>query len=283
MTLNAVNALLGDADVVLAAGTMFKQEDTAGWRLTPGEKRIHIDIDPQELGRSYPADVGMEADAKAALQDILAELPDRPPADSSWMERARTAEQEFLDTWRKKGPVEMRAVEILRASTPPDALFYFDRCNLGYWAWIDFLVAGPRTFHFPMGYGGIGPALPQAIGGKIACPDKPVVSVIGDGGFQFTGMELAVAVQEKSPITVIVCNNQRYGAIAADMQTNFGHADLGCDIGGPDLQKFAAAYGMPEVRVDDLDHFGAALKKGIESNTLNLIELTVELMNPPWS
>ena len=173
-------------------------------------------------------------------------------------------------------------MDTFRAATPDDAIVYFDRCNLGYWAWIDFPVKAPRTFHFPMGYGAIGPALPQAIGGKIAAPDKPVVCVIGDGGFQFTGMELAVAVQEKTAITVVVCNNRQYVAIAANMKGNFGHANLGCNIEGPDLLKFSAAYDIPATRVTSLDDFGPALSRGIQSDSLNLIDLQVDLMDPPW-
>jgi acetolactate synthase-1/2/3 large subunit len=133
-----------------------------------------------------------------------------------------------------------------------------------------------------MGYGGLGGALPQAIGAKLACPDRTVLCVIGDGGFQFTAPELAVAVQENVALTIVVCNNGKYGAIEANMRKNFGHASLGCELVNPDFLTFASAYGVPAVRVDALDGFAEALETGLRANALNLIELTIDLCDPPW-
>ena len=279
---NAVDVLIGEADVVLAVGTMFKGEDANHWKVTPGETLIHIDIDPEEIGRSYPAEVGIVADAREALAAIRQQLPKREPADPAWLARGKEAQNEFLQRRREDGPAEMRAVDIVRSAVPRDAILLFDRCNLGYWAWVAMPAYEPRTFHFPMGYGGLGGALPQAIGAKLACPDRAVLCVIGDGGFQFTGTELAVAVQEKTALTIVVCNNSKYGAIEANMRNNYGHADLGCKLVNPDFLEFAAAYGVPAVRADTLDGFAAALEKGLKANDLNLIELTVDLCDPPW-
>jgi thiamine pyrophosphate-dependent acetolactate synthase large subunit-like protein len=143
-------------------------------------------------------------------------------------------------------------------------------------------VYQPRTFFQPMGYGGLGGALPQAFGAKLACPDKTVVCVIGDGGFQFTTPELAVGVQENLAVTVVLCNNNAYGAIRAGQKRNFEGRYFGVDLKNPDFQKLAAAYGIPSVVIDDLDDFDQALRDGIHSNTLNIIELTVELRDPPF-
>ena len=279
---NAVDDLIGQADVVLAVGTMFKGEDTNNWTLKPGEKLIHIDIDPEEIGRSYPAEVGIVADARAALAAIRRGLPKRQPADPAWVRKGKEAQDAFLERRRRQGPTEMRAVDILRSRVPRDAILVFDRCNLGYWAWVAMPTYAPRTFHYPMGYGGLGGALPQAIGAKLACLDRTVLCVIGDGGFQFTATELAVAVQEKTPFTIVLCNNGKYGAIEANMRKNYGHADLGCELMNPDFLKFASAYGVPAVRVDTLDGFAAALERGLKADDLNLIELTVDLCDPPW-
>ena len=281
LVMNPVNRMIAEADVILAVGTMFKQEDTALWNVQLGGSLVHIDIDANEIDRTHKADIGMVADARAALEAIANELPEREPADPAWLNKAKEAEAAGLARWRTVGPTETRAVDIVRESTPDETILFFDRCSLGYWAWLDIPVHEPRTFHYPQGYGAIGPALPQAIGAKIACPDRPVACFIGDGGFQFTGMELAVAVQEGTPITVVVCNNRAFGAIAASMQGSFGHADLGCKLSGPDLVKFADAYNVPAVRIESLDDFGSALRDGIRSERLNLIDLAVELQNPP--
>ena len=276
----ALSAIINEADVGLAVGTMFKEEDTAGWTIRPGERLIHIDIDPREIGRSYAPTVGIAADAKAALAAILDALPAREPADPAWVARGKRAEAQSLAKRREQGPVEMPALDILRTAAARDGILVCDRCNLGYWAHRCLHVYSPRTFQYPLGYGGLGGALPQAIGAKLACPEKAVVCVIGDGGFHFTSPELAVAVQEKVPITVLLCNNNAYGAIRAKQERSFGGRLFGCLLQNPDFQKLAAAYGIPAARADSLESLERHLTHGIRSNALNLVELTVELSDP---
>ncbi len=276
----ALGELLARADVVLAVGTMFKQEDTADWSIRPGEKLIHIDIDAAELGRSYRPHLGVVADAKAALQEILASMPQRTPADASWTAQARDAAASELDQRRRDQAPEMQAMQILRDATPKDAVIVCDRSNLGYWASRYMDRYRPRTFQYPMGYGGLGGALPQAIGAKIACPDRSVVCVIGDGGFQFTATELAVAVQEKVAVTIVLCNDGRYNAIRANQDVHFGGRRFGSSLLNPDFQQLAAAYGIRSVRAETLEGFEQALGKAVHSNELHLIEMTVDLRDP---
>ncbi len=275
-----VNELLAEADVVLATGTMFKQEDTADWRTRPGEKLIHIDIDPEEIGRSYRPEVGIVADAKTALTEILKLLSRSAPTGPEWLARGKQAEKDRFSRRRTQSPGEMRVLDALRSAVPKEDIIMCDRCNLGYWAYCCLPVYRPRTFSYPMGYGGLGGVLPQAFGAKLACPDKNVVCVIGDGGFQFTATELAVAAQENIPITILLCNNGAYGAIRANQDRNFAGRRFGCQLKNPDFQKLAAAYGIPAVRVDNAEGLEKALVKGIKSRELNLIELTVEISDP---
>lgn len=276
-----LDVLIDAADAVLAVGTMFKEEDTSKWKVTFGGTLIHVDIDAAEMGRSYAADIPIVADARATLEALLAALPARPPADPSWLARAGAAEEAMLADLRRIGPVEMQALDVLRAAVPRDAVLVCDRCSLGYWAHRRLPVYAPRTFQYPLGYGGLGGALPQAIGARLACPDRPVVCVIGDGGFQYTAPELVMAVQEKVPITIVLCNNHAYGAIAAAMTRTYGRAMIGCALTNPDFRKLAAAYGAAAVRADTLDGFRDALVAGIRSDALNLIELTIDIADPP--
>ena len=273
--------IIANADVVLAVGTMFKQEDTCTWRVKMGKTLIHIDIDPAELGRTYPPAVGIAADAKTALGSILAALPEHVAADPDWCERGKSAEKQRLNERRTRNPAEMHVLDIFRTALPRDAVAVCDRCNLGYWAFRCMPVYTPRTFQYPMGYGGLGGALPQAIGAKLACPDKNVVCVIGDGGFQFTLPELIVAVQERVPITVLLCNNSAYGAIRAGQDRNFGGRRFGSDLLNPDFQQLAAAYGIPAQRVDSPEALESVLGAAVVSERLNLIECTLDFADPP--
>ena len=275
-----VNQVIARADVVLAVGTMFKQEDTANWSTIPGKKLIHIDIDPEELGRSYKPEIGIVADAKAALETINGRMPKRAPVASEWVKQGKQAEADRLERRRSQSALEMQVLDILRDTVPRDGILVCDRCNLGCWAYRCLPVYEPRSFIYPMGYGTLGGALPQAMGAKLACPDKPVVCVIGDGGFHFTATELAVAVQENISFTIVLSNNNAYGAIRAGQDRNFGGRHFGVKLQNPDFSLIASAYGIDYARAGDPDTFRHTLDKGIKSGQLNIIELTVELRDP---
>jgi thiamine pyrophosphate-dependent acetolactate synthase large subunit-like protein len=274
-----LDAVIADADVVLAVGTMFRQEDTADWTMRPGGKLIHIDIDECEVGRSYVADVGIVADAKEALRAILPLLRRTSPAPESWRARGKSAEARYLEARRRQHPPGMEALDVLRAVLPAEAILVADRCSLGYWIWRCYPTDSPRSFQYPMGYGGLGGALPQAIGATIGAPDRPVVCVIGDGGIHFTLGDLAVAAQEEVRFPIILCNNNRYGAISAAMTRSFGHTDVGCELWNPDFSKIAEAYGMVYRRADTLEELGRSLQATL--GRFAMIELTVDLADPP--
>ena len=276
-----VTALIGEADVVLAVGTMFKQEDTAAWSVKLGERLIHIDIDPQELGRTYRPDIGIVADAKAALSALLEVLPEKRPANAEWIGRGKPAVQRRIESRRRESPLETQALDVFRSVAPRDAILSCDRCSLGYWAFRIMPCYEPRTFFYPMGYGTLGGALPQAIGAKMAKPDRAVVCVIGDGGFQFTGTELGVAVQERTPITIVLCNNNAYGAIRANQDRNFGGRRFGSSLANPDFRAFVGSYGIPHRTAETVEELRTELTAAIRSEQLNVLELTVDLADPP--
>ena len=276
-----LDVLISEADVVLAVGTMFKQEDTADWTIKPGQRLIHIDIDPEEIGRSYPAEIGIAADAKEALRAILDELDHGYPADPTWRKRAKEAQERYLKARRRQNPVGFSAMDALRQTLPDNTILVADRCNLGYWLWRCYPTDYPRSFQYPLGYGGIGGALPQAIGATIGAPDRPVVCVIGDGGIHFTLGELSVAKQESAKFPIILCNNNRYGAIEAAMVRTYGHNKLGCSLWNPDFSKIAEAYGMEYRKADTVRALGTALGAALATKRLGMIEFTVDLADPP--
>lgn len=272
--------LCSEADVILAVGTMFKQEDTADWAVSFRGKLIHIDIDPAELGKSYAPEVGIAADAREALRAIIARLPDGKSATQDWIRSAQNADSARKNRRRQQSPQEIEALEILRNCMARDDILVCDRCNLGYWAYRMLPVYNPRTFMYPLGYGSLGGALPQAFGAKIAVPNTNVVCVIGDGGIQFTGTELAVAIQENIAVTVVLCNNRAYGAIMANQDRNFGGRRFASNLINPDFRLYAQSYGITHRTAESLDEFKKSLHAGLNSNELNIVELTVDLADP---
>ena len=276
-----LNEVVAEADVVVAFGTMFRQEDTADWSVQMGKSLIHIDIDPDEIGRSYEPVIGMVADAKDAAERLLSLVSRTRPADPEWLRRGKDAESRHLSGRRREHPVEMAVLDALRGSVADDGVLVCDRCSLGYWVWRCLPTKSPRSFQYPMGYGGLGGALPQAIGAKIGSPDRPVICIIGDGGIQFTLGELGVAAQEGTRFPIVLCNNGAYGAIKAGMIRNYGHAKIGCDLKNPDYRQIASAYGISYTRADSPETFSRELSGMLSRDELGILDLTVDIADPP--
>jgi len=275
-----VNEVFREADVVLAVGTMFRQEDTSNWDISFTGRLIHVDIDPAEFGRSYTPDIAIHSDALAACQALAERLERSAPAAAEWVAYARSKQEERIaDRRRKQGP-DLELAQAFRKALPRDTILCADRCNLGYWAFRCLPFYEPRTFQYPLGFGGLGGALSQAIGAKISFPDRQVVTLVGDGGIQFTLPELAVAVQESTAVKIIVSNNQCYEAIRAGLEKNYPGTSLGTRLSGPDYAKIAEAYGIPFIRCGDGSSFLAAFKQELEEDRLSLIEFQNEIKDP---
>ncbi len=274
------NEVFDTADVILGVGTMFKQEDCANWTIKFSGKLIHIDIDPAEFGRSHKTAVALHADARAACEGLLTQLRRPTPAPASWRAHAAELHRMRLGQRRVRQGVDMAFAEAFREALPADVMLFADRCNIGYWTYRCLPFYQPRTFQFPMGYGGLGSVLPQAIGAKLACPERRMVAALGDGGIQFVLGELAVAVQEQTPITIVVSNNQCYGAIRAGLMRNYGGMDFGTKLSGPDYSAIARAYGIAFVRATTRDEFLRILPDEINRNRLGLIEFQNDLGDP---
>src|SRR5262249_21157489 len=149
------------------------------------------------MGRHYPAQVGVVADARLALQALLQVLPaeNRTP----W-----TAAPPPTEPWRLPG---LDPVGPLRRVLPDDAIVVADITRLGYMLLAKFPVYEPRTFLHPAGFVPMGYGIPAALGARAAFPDRPIVAVVGDGCFLMSAMELATAVQEDLPIIIILVND----------------------------------------------------------------------------
>jgi thiamine pyrophosphate-dependent acetolactate synthase large subunit-like protein len=278
---SALTKIFAEADVTLAIGTMFRQEDTAGWQTTPAGRLIHIDIDADEFDRTYTADVSIHADARLAAEAIAAALPvSIPGAESTWRQHAAGLQHERLEA-RRDQPA-MQFTEALREIIPQDTIVFADRCNVGYWMYRVAAAYEPRTFNYPMGYGGLGSALPQAIGARLACPERRILSIIGDGGMQFTLPELAVAVQEQTPFTLLISNNGAYGAIQAGLDRNFDGVDpsFGTALSGPDYGLIAKAYGIGYARVDSEAELLRVLPDQLQNDQLNIVEFRNAIPDP---
>ena len=170
----------------------------------------------------------------------------------------------------ERGPVNR--LRDLRSLLPPDTIMFGDIAQLVYTGSAVMPTDRPRTWFYPAGLGTLGCALPGAIGAKIALPDRPVIVLVGDGGFLFTIQELATAVEEALAIPIVLWNNDSL-AMIRDGMIKRGISQIGVNPKNPDFMKIAEGFGCHGVRPDSLASFASAADKALQASVPTVIEI----------
>jgi len=277
----ATEAVIKAADVILAVGCRFAHRSTQGLLLNltfePSQTLIHLDLDPTVIGKLFKPQLPIVGDAQdglARLLQVLGPGPSRTTWDHRWRDGLRPAASA-----RYTRDVA-HLIETLRAALPDDAIVVNDQTGINYWMEWRFPVLRPRTFLYPVGSATLGYGVPAAIGAKIARPDRPVVAVIGDGGFMYSVNELATAVKYRLPVVFLVMNDDRYGAIKWLQQTIFEGRWGEVDLANPDFPALARAFGARGERVS-VDSLAGALKTALAAEGPTVLELSMAV-DPPW-
>ncbi len=262
-----------ECDVALAIGTRFELLDMRwNWR-PPGLKLIRIDIDPAEMDR-LPADIGIVADADAGARALLAALA-RAGVDAPGR-TGRLAEAKAATTAAiQKIQPQMAYLNAIREVLPDDGFFVDEISQVGFTAWYGFPVYRPRSYVTAGSQGTLGSGFPSALGVKAAFPDKPVVSIAGDGGFMFAVQELATAVQYGLNVVTVVFNNSAYGNVRRDQIEGFQGRVIGSDLVNPDFVALAEAFGVTGWRATSPDELKRMLAGAFELDAPVLIEVPV--------
>ncbi|AGA30476.1 thiamine pyrophosphate-binding protein [Singulisphaera acidiphila] len=255
---------LPHADAMLAIGCRFTEVMTDWRRMPVPANLVQIDVDPDQIGMNHPVAVGIEADAKAALTELLRALPEGPTEGWGpiWEQAraARPARPEWL-------------IETLRAVLPESTPVFADACEMGYRLHTDWTSYGPRSLFYPSNYITLGWGFPAALGAAVARGGEPVVSVSGDGGFLMTAQELATATRYRLPVIAIVHNDSSYGAIKNIQQRAHEGRYLDVELNNPDFLKLADAFGVPSARVTDADELRGAVIAALDRQGPTLIEV----------
>ena len=164
-------------------------------------------------------------------------------------------------------------LDCLRDEIADDAVLMGDIAQLVYTGTAAMPAYLPRTWFYPAGFGTLGCALPDAIGAKLACPEKTVIALVGDGGFMFTVNELATAVEESLSIPVIIWHNHSY-AMIRDGMVKRGIPEIGVNPKAPDFVKLAEAFGCPGCEVSSETEFRSALQRAKQHAGPSLIIAT---------
>lgn len=293
-----INEKCRNADYILGLGTSFKEADCSSWypEFTfsfPPTKLIQIDIDPSELGRNYPVEIGAVADLKQALT-VLNRVAKKlyPKANESAALKAEIAayKKEFKASNKEVEESDVfpmspqRILADIRAVLPRDAIITTDvgwnKNGVGQ----QFAIYEPGSILTPGGYATMGFGSPAALGAKVAAPDKVVVSLIGDGGFGQNPACLATAAIEHIPAIFIIMNNHAFGTIAglekAHYDTTFATLfEKDGETYSPDFAAIARAYGVEGIRIEKAADFKPALEKAVAMNKPVVID--VWMVNNP--
>lgn len=284
------NAIVADADVLLYVGCKLGSVTTIKWTLprpTAAPKLIHLDVDPQLIGLNYPTDVGLVGDARAVLSDLAAALRRRLPAGgnhqgAATVDRIAAAKAAWWEAVRPYAesdemPVRPeRSMAALRRVLPDDAVIVADAGTPTPYlcAHYDLRAAG-RNVVVPRAYGGLGYALPAAVGAKVARPDSVVVGLMGDGSFAMSAGELETLARLDLPVVLVVFTNATFGWIKVAQRFGSGNY-FGVDFSPLDHGAIARAFGLRGVRVENAGDLEDVLEEAIASGKPTLIDVPTE-------
>ncbi len=276
-----IREIIGSCDVTLVIGSRLREVD-AKRRGIELSHLIHVDWDDQWIDKNFPAEVALIGDIPSILEAMLHRLEPASVSDQRliWIKEMRKRLEAELNKIRE-AHMEMQYLEVIRGSLPRESALVIDNTQLGYWAEYFYpsyfqggLVAG-------RGSATIGFAFAATIGVKTACPEKPVLALIGDGGFLYGAQELATCMRHKIGFPVIVVNDNAYGVIAY-LQRGAYQKVYESDLTNPDFVALARAYGAEGIRVDSPSALDAALKRAFDSGGLCVIELVAPSVDPPF-
>ena len=268
-SLEAVRTLIREADVVLGIGTEMGPTDydfNENGEFGISGTFIRIDIDAQQLVRSYAPEVGLIGDAQSTCLAIYEKLRLYPKQNYSGKERTGLTTRQTLASLSHRESAYLATLSAIR-DTLPGAVIAGDSTQLIYAGNSAFgMDTATSWFNSAMGFGTLGYALSAALGAAVANAERPVVAISGDGGLQFCLAELTTAVDEKLPIILIVHENGGYHEINRCMQEE-QIAPVGVDLLAPDLGAIAEACGWQSTRVATLDELPDCLKRSSSVNT----------------
>lgn len=288
-------------DVVLNIGARFDDRSSSSWIPgyswnIPPTKLIQVDIDPLEIGRNYPVALGVIADAKTFLAQLLAEIERRPTRGrrENWLGQIAGWRAQWDEHMRPRYNISSsplrpeQVVRDLRAILPDEAILIPDVGAHHNWFMQFWEVRKPQTFLNAFGFGAMGFSVCGVLGAKLAAPNTPCISVCGDGGFTMTPYVLATAVEYNIPAIWIVWNNFGWVSIRDIQLGMFQGREIGTlfyrdgERYNPDFALMAKSYGVESFTVRHADELGGALEKALKLGKPCLIDVHVDAdVRPP--
>jgi acetolactate synthase-1/2/3 large subunit len=278
------NMAISNCDLLFAVGVRFDDRVTSKLdAFAPHAKIVHIDIDAVSLERTVRTDIPILSDSKRALQVL-----NRLMADESFSYPVEQTREwlEKVAAWKKRVPLSycrsqkikpQYVVEKLFEITGGDAIITTEVGQNQMWAAQFYKFDHPNSFITSGGLGAMGFGFPAAIGAQVACPDRTVVDIAGDGSIQMNIQELATAVTHQIPVKIVILNNLYLGMVRQWQELYYGKRYSQSHMNaGPDFVKLAEAYGAVGLRTDKPEEVKAVLTKGLHTEGPVFMDIRVE-------
>jgi acetolactate synthase-1/2/3 large subunit/sulfoacetaldehyde acetyltransferase len=278
--------LMKEADVILALGTRIGFNSTfySYDNINRNAKIIHVELDPSAIGRHFPVVMGIWSDARMAARQLTAALANRKMAADieAWTTRFKDERTAFrqardADADMRLSPIQPSGLfKSLRQVLPKDTAFTMDAGTLCLQATDAMEYWTPPSLFTPLDFGLVGFSFACGLGIKLAAPHRPVVSMMGDGGFGMTLSELSTAVDHNINTVTIVMNNKSWGAEKAYQRDFFGGRYIGADVSSPAFDQVAELYGAKGFAVDQLGDVGDAVEAALDCGKPAVIDVAVD-------
>jgi acetolactate synthase-1/2/3 large subunit len=274
------NLNTNQSDVIIAIGMRFDDRVTGNVsKYARQAKIIHIELDKAEINKIIKAEVAVHADAREALTALIQRCDTKKHEE--WIESFRKLNKIEYDKviakeFNPEGVLTMaEVINHLSNQTNGEAIVVTDVGQHQMTTSRYYQYKNPRTCVTSGGAGTMGFALPAALGAKLGIPDKQVVAVIGDGGYQMTVQELGTIMQYKIPVKIVVLNNNFLGMVRQWQQLFHGKRYSFTEMQNPDFVKLAEAYSIPARKVEDRAQLQGALREMLEAKTPYFLEVVV--------
>ena len=267
-----------ESDLLLAVGMRFDDRIIGNpTEFAKASKKIHIEIDPSEIGKNISVDVPIVGDAKHILAALVELSPTKTHPD--WVKR-------ITDLKRSHPSLDIRAtdkllpqfiIKKLSMATNGDAIIVTGVGQHQMWAAQYYTFTNPRSFITSGGAGSMGYEVPGAMGVQVGQPNKTVWSIAGDGGFQMTMCEIATMVENKIPVKIAIINNNFLGMVRQWQQFFYESSYVATEYShNPDFVKLAEAFGILGIRVTKQDQVESAINQAMEYEGPVIVDFVVE-------